>query len=132
MTLDRQEVESAGAPRALGPYSQALKVATPAFLFISGQLGIDPATGDLVGGGIGEQTRRALENLVAVTKQAGGESISIVKTTVYLATMADFGTMNEVYSTFFERPYPARACVAVRELPKEALVQIEAVAAIER
>ena len=90
-----------------------------------------PDSGDIVDDTIEAQTRRALENLLAVVAEGGGDAQSVIKTTVYLANMADFGGMNEVYSTFFAAPYPARACVAVNALPKGALVQIEAIAAVE-
>lgn len=131
MTLDKQEVKSPDAPGALGPYSQAIRATASTFVFISGQLGIRPDSGEIVDDTIEGQTRRALENLLAVATEAGGDAQSVVKTTVYLASMADFAGMNEVYSTFFAAPCPARACVAVGALPKGALVQIEAVAVVE-
>jgi 2-iminobutanoate/2-iminopropanoate deaminase len=131
MTLDKQEVKSPDAPGALGPYSQAIRATASTFVFISGQLGIRPESGDIVDDTIDGQTRMALENLLAVVAEAGGDAQSVVKTTIYLASMADFGGMNKVYSSFFTAPYPARACVAVGSLPKGALVQIEAVAAVE-
>jgi 2-iminobutanoate/2-iminopropanoate deaminase len=132
MTPGKQEVSSADAPGAIGPYSQAIRVPAQTMVFISGQLGIDPASGGLVADTVGGQTRQALRNLLAVVKQAGGDITSVVKTTVYLTRMDHFGAMNEEYAAFFTRPFPARACVAVAELPKGALVQIEAIAIVGR
>ncbi|MFN0128447.1 MAG: RidA family protein [Verrucomicrobiales bacterium] len=115
------------APAAIGPYSQA--VATPAFIFTSGQLPIDPLTGAFVPGGIAEQTAQVLRNLQAVL-QAGGSGLDrIVKTTVFLKDMNDFAAMNTVYATFFPINPPARSTIEVARLPKDALVEIEAVAA---
>ena len=123
-------ITTSDAPRAIGPYSQGLKVRAPDLVFVSGQLGIDPATGEFAGQTVAEQTRRCLENLMAILG-AGARRFTVVKTTVYLADMGMFAEMNEVYKTFFSEPYPARACVAVRELPKGALVEIEAIAVVE-
>jgi 2-iminobutanoate/2-iminopropanoate deaminase len=132
MTLDKQEVSSADAPGAIGPYSQAIRVHAQTMVFISGQLGIDPASGGLVADTVDAQTRQALRNLLAVVQQAGGDVTSVVKTMVYLTRMDHFGAMNEEYAAFFRPPFPARACVAVAELPKGALVQIEAIAIVGR
>ncbi len=115
------------APAAIGPYSQAIEV--NGFVFASGQIPIDPATGELTEGGIREQTRRALANAAHVMAAAGTDLSHVVKTTVFLSDMADFAAMNEVYSTFFKEPYPARSAVAVKALPKGALVEVECVAA---
>lgn len=114
------------APAAIGPYSQAIHV--NGFIFASGQLPIDPATGELVEGGIKEQTRQALTNAEHILKEGGVDLSHVVKTTVFLADMSDFAAMNEVYSTFFSEPYPARSAIAVKALPKGALVEIECIA----
>lgn len=115
------------APAAIGPYSQAIEV--NGMVFASGQLPIDPATGNFAEGGIKEQTRQSLTNAAAIMQAAGLSLANVVKTTVFLADMADFAAMNEVYSTFFSEPYPARSAVAVKTLPKGALVEIECIAA---
>ena len=123
-----ETVATSGAPRAIGPYSQALRAG--GFLFTAGQVGFDPATGELVDGGIGEQTRQVLQNLRAIL-EAGGSGLSqVVKTTVFLVDMADFAAMNEVYAEAFGTHRPARSTVAVAALPRGARVEIEAVAAI--
>ncbi|MBO4662276.1 MAG: RidA family protein [Bacteroidaceae bacterium] len=115
------------APAAIGPYSQAIEV--NGFVYASGQIPIDPATGAFVPGGIREQTQQSLKNASAILQQAGTDLSHVVKTTVYLADIADFAAMNEVYATFFQEPYPARSAVAVKDLPKGALVEIEVLAA---
>ena len=116
------------APAAIGPYSQAIQVGN--LLYTSGQIPIDPATGVFVEGGIKEQTRQSLMNVKAVLEEAGLEMGNVVKTTVFLADMNDFADMNSVYAEFFTEPYPARSAVAVKTLPKGALVEIEVVAAL--
>lgn len=115
------------APAAIGPYSQAIEV--NGFVFASGQIPIDPATGSFVEGGVKEQTRQALTNAGQILQEAGTDFSHVVKTTVYLADMADFAAMNEVYAQFFSEPYPARSAVAVKDLPKGALVEVEVLAA---
>lgn len=115
------------APAAIGPYSQAIEVS--GFVFASGQIPIDPATGSFVEGGVKEQTRQALTNAGQILQEAGTDLSHVVKTTVYLADMADFAAMNEVYAQFFSEPYPARSAVAVKDLPKGALVEVEVLAA---
>lgn len=115
------------APAAIGPYSQAIEV--NGFVFASGQIPIDPATGSFVEGGVKEQTRQALTNASEILQEAGTDLAHVVKTTVYLADMADFAAMNEVYAQFFSEPYPARSAVAVKDLPKGALVEVEVLAA---
>lgn len=115
------------APAAIGPYSQAIEA--NGFVYASGQLPIDPATGAFPDGGIKEQTRQSLLNAQAILQQAGLDLKNVVKTTVLLADIADFGAMNEVYATFFSQPYPARSAFAVKALPKGALVEIECIAA---
>ena len=114
------------APAAVGPYSQAVKVGN--LLYTSGQLPIDPATGAFPEGGIKEQTRQSLLNVKAILEAAGLTMANVVKTTVFMADMNDFADMNSVYSEFFSQPYPARSAVAVKALPKDALVEIEVVA----
>lgn len=114
------------APKAVGPYSQAIKAG--GFVFCSGQLPIDPVTGSFPEGGISEQTRQSILNVQAILKEADLKLKDVVKTTVYLANMADFAAMNEVYAGFFEEPYPARSAVAVKDLPKGALVEVECMA----
>lgn len=115
------------APAAIGPYSQAIEV--NGMVFASGQIPLDPTTGNVVEGGIKEQTRQALTNAKAIMESAGLSLANVVKTTVFMADMADFAAMNEVYSTFFTEPYPARSAVAVKALPKGVLVEVECIAA---
>jgi 2-iminobutanoate/2-iminopropanoate deaminase len=114
------------APKAIGPYVQA--VTADGWVFCSGQIALDPATGEVVAGDVTAQTERVLRNLAAVLEAAGSSLSSVVKTTVFLASMADFAAMNEVYGEFFRTHPPARSTVAVAELPRQALVEIEAVA----
>ena len=114
------------APAAIGPYSQAIKVGN--LVYTSGQIPIDPATGNFVEGGIKEQTRQSLTNIKAILEETGLSLNNVVKTTVFLADMNDFADMNSVYAEFFSEPYPARSAVAVKTLPKGALVEIEVVA----
>ncbi len=114
------------APGAIGPYSQAIEVGD--FVFASGQIALDPATGAIVEGGIAEQTRQALTNAQNILKAAGTDLTHVVKTTVYLDNMDDFAAMNEVYAQFFSEPFPARSAVAVEKLPKGALVEVEVLA----
>ena len=120
-------VSTASAPAAIGPYSQAVVAGN--MLFVSGQLPIDPATGNFAEGGIKELTTQSLKNLFAIVAEAGFQPSDIVKTTVFLADMADFAEMNEVYAQFFSAPFPARSAVAVTTLPKGARVEIECIAA---
>lgn len=121
-------IHSELAPKAVGPYSQA--IVAGGFVFASGQLPIDPATGEFAEGGIKEQTRQSLINVTHVLAEAGIDLSHVVKTTVFLSDMANFAAMNEVYATFFSEPYPARSAVAVKKLPKNALVEVEVVAAL--
>lgn len=114
------------APAAIGPYSQAIEVGN--LVFTSGQLPIDPATGAFPEGGIKEQARQSLLNIQAILKEVGLTMNNVVKTTVFMADMGDFADMNAVYSEFFSEPYPARSAVAVKTLPKGAMVEIEVVA----
>jgi 2-iminobutanoate/2-iminopropanoate deaminase len=124
--MQRTSISTASAPAAIGPYSQA--IATEGFVFASGQVPLDPATGQLSAGDVGEQTRRALDNLAAVLAAAGSSPALVVKTTVFLTSMADFAAMNEVYATYFTSDPPARSTVAVAELPRGARVEVEAIA----
>ena len=116
------------APAAIGPYSQAVDAGN-GLVFLSGQLPIVPATGTFPEGGIREQTRQSILNAQAILEAAGLSLSNVVKTTVFLADMADFAAMNEVYASFFSEPFPARSAVAVKTLPKGALVEIECLAA---
>lgn len=121
-------IQTEKAPAAIGPYSQAIDSGT-GLVFVSGQLPIDPATGAFPQGGVQEQTRQSLTNAKAILEAAGIGLQNVVKTTVFLADMGDFAAMNEVYSQFFSAPFPARSAVAVKTLPKGALVEIECIAA---
>ncbi len=121
-----KKIETKGAPAAIGPYSQG--IASANMVFTSGQLPIDPSTGEFAEGGIKEQTMQSLKNLKAVLEEGGMTLSNVVKTTVFLSSMDDFASMNEVYSQFFSEPFPARSAFAVKTLPKNALVEIECVA----
>jgi 2-iminobutanoate/2-iminopropanoate deaminase len=120
-------INTKNAPAAIGPYSQAIEV--NGFVYTSGQLPINPETGEFAGSDIKSQTEQSLKNVKAILEEAGLTMQNVVKTTVFLADMADFAAMNEVYSSYFSEPYPARSAVAVKTLPKAALVEIECVAA---
>ncbi len=122
----KQVINTEQAPVAIGPYSQAIKA--NGFVFISGQLPVDPQTGEFVAGGVQEQTQKSLENLQAILAAANLSFDHVVKTTVFLKDMNDFAIMNEVYAKYFTKACPARACVQVAKLPKDALVEIELVA----
>ncbi len=124
--MKKKVISTPNAPAAIGPYSQAIKVGTA--LYTSGQLGIDPKTGDFVSGGIKEQTEQVFENLIAVLEAGECSLNQVVKTLVFLSDMADFAAMNEIYSKYFKEPYPARSAVAVKTLPKNGLVEIEVIA----
>ena len=119
-------ISTTNAPAAIGPYSQAIRIGN--LVFTSGQIPIDPATGSFVEGGIKEQTRQSLLNVKAVLNEAGTTMDHVIKTTVFMADMNDFAEMNSVYAEFFNAPYPARSAVAVKTLPKGALVEIEVIA----
>ena len=119
-------IKTQQVPAAIGPYSQGIEAG--GFVFASGQIPLDPSTGKFVDGGIQEQTAQALRNASNILKEAGTDLAHVVKTTVYLANMADFTAMNEVYAQFFSQPFPARSAVAVKDLPKGALVEVEVLA----
>ena len=124
----KQRINTNNAPAAIGPYSQAIDSGT-GLIFVSGQLPIDPATGAFPEGGVKKQTRQSLTNAKAILEAAGLSLANVVKTTVFLADMGDFAAMNEVYAEFFAEPFPARSAVAVKTLPKNALVEVECIAA---
>jgi 2-iminobutanoate/2-iminopropanoate deaminase len=124
----RQAVASSSAPQAIGPYSQAVRAG--GLLFVSGQIPLDPATGALVGGDIRDQTRQVLQNLEAILLSAGGSFEHVVRTTVYLADMADFAAMNEVYAGYFAAPAPARSTIQAAALPRSARIEIDLIAAL--
>ncbi|HEV8719479.1 MAG TPA: RidA family protein [Candidatus Binatia bacterium] len=124
--MNRETVATDKAPKAIGPYEQAIKVGE--FVYTAGQIPIDPNTGNFVAGGIAEQTRQVLENLKAVLEAAGSSLERVVKATVFLKNMADFPSMNEVYAEYLAQAKPARSTVAVAELPRGALVEIDFVA----
>ena len=122
----KQAIATAQAPAAIGPYSQAIE--TGGTIYVSGQLPINPATGQFAEGGIKELTRQSLTNMQHILQQAGCDMQHVVKTSVFLADMNDFAEMNEVYAEFFKAPFPARSAVAVKTLPKGARVEIECIA----
>ena len=122
----KQVIHTDSAPAAIGPYSQAIQLGD--LLFVSGQVPIDPSTGAIVEGDIKAQAQQSLNNLKAILNAAGTNMGAVVKTTVFLADMNDFAAMNEVYAQFFQEPFPARSAVQVARLPKDAKVEIEAIA----
>ena len=122
----KQAVSTPFAPPAIGPYTQAIKAGD--LLFVSGQIPLDPFTGELVTGSIAEATRRVLDNLRAILEAAGASFDQVVKTTVYLADMSDFGPMNDVYATYFPAPAPARATVQASRLPRDVKIEIDLIA----
>ena len=123
----KNPISTTKAPAAIGPYSQAIEAG--GMVFVSGQLPINPATGEFAEGGVKELTRQSLTNMQNILAEVGLTLDNVVKTTVFLADMSDFAAMNEVYAEFFSAPYPARSAVAVKTLPKGALVEIECIAA---
>lgn len=124
----KQEIKTERAPQAIGPYSQA--ILTKEFIFVSGQIHLDPKTGEMVTGSIREQTKQILENIKAVLEAAGSSLDQVVKTTVFLQDMNDFSQMNEVYASYFRPPYPARSTIQVARLPRDARIEIEAIALV--
>ena len=123
----KKAIVSNKAPAAIGPYSQAIR--SGGMLYVSGMLGIDPASGELKEGVL-DQAEQALKNLAAVLKEAGTDTSAVVKTTVFITDMGSFGAVNELYAKYFTAPFPARSCVEVRALPKGGLFEIEAVAEV--
>ncbi len=126
--MNKQAIETTNAPGAVGPYSQAIK--TGNFLFLSGQVGMNPETNKVVEGGVEAQTGQIFKNITAVLEQAGAGLQNVVKATVFLKDMADFKRVNEIYAQHFQKPYPARSAVAVKELPLSADIEIEVIAVI--
>jgi 2-iminobutanoate/2-iminopropanoate deaminase len=124
--MKKQAISTTNAPGAIGPYSQAIR--TGSLLFVSGQIPLDPKTGEVVSGGISAETKKVLENLRAILQAAGASMADVVKTTIFLKDMNQFSAVNEVYASFFQEPFPARATVEVSKLPKNVNVEIEAVA----
>lgn len=122
----KKVIATTKAPAAIGPYNQAIQVGN--MLFASGQLGLDPATGNFPEGGVKEQTIQSFQNVKAILEEAGFSINDVVKTTVFLADIADFAAMNEIYASQFEGDFPARSAVAVKTLPKNALVEVEVIA----
>lgn len=125
---ERKRVHTDGAPAAIGPYSQA--IISGGLVFTAGQIGLNPSTGEMVDGGVEAQAVRALDSLSAVLAAAGSSMKGVLKTTMYLADMADFARVNEIYAGYFEEPYPARSAVQAGALPKGALVEIDAIARV--
>ena len=126
----KKQIQTSAAPAAIGPYSQAIQAG--GFIFYSGQIPLDPASGNIVAGGIVEQTRQVMANMHAVLHASGREFSDIVKVTIYLTDLADFATVNEVYGEFFTEVPPARACVQVAALPKGSAVEIDWIAAAQK
>jgi len=126
--MNKQVIATANAPAAVGPYSQAIK--TGDFLFLSGQIGIDPETKALVPGGVEAQAKQIFKNIAAVLEKAGASLENVVKATVFLKDMSDFIKVNQIYAQHFKLPYPARSAVAVKELPLSADIEIETIAVL--
>jgi 2-iminobutanoate/2-iminopropanoate deaminase len=127
--MENRIIQTVEAPAAIGPYSQAVAV-SGGLVFTAGQIALDPVTGSVVAGGIREQTERVLENLFAILRAAGTDLSHVVKTTVYLADMGEFASMNEVYARYFPGDSPARSTVQVSRLPRDVRVEIEAIASL--
>lgn len=125
----KEAISSPGAPKAIGPYSPAVRAGS--LLFVSGQVPFDPLTGDLITGDIRAQTHRVMDNIGALLSSAGLDFSAVVRTTVFLADMDEFAGMNEAYGTYFDPPYPARATVQAARLPRNARIEIDAIAAFE-
>jgi 2-iminobutanoate/2-iminopropanoate deaminase len=126
--MSREAIQSPQAPAAVGPYSQACRARGSRTLYLSGQIPLDPATGQLVQGPAASQAARCLDNLLAVLQADGLSFAEVVRCTIFLTDLADFGAVNEVYSRYFQPPFPARACVQVAALPRGARVEIDAIA----
>ena len=127
--MKKTAVSTDRGPKAIGPYSQAIKV--PGLMFVSGQTPLDPATGELVGTEINAQTARVLDNVKGIVESQGRTMADVVKTTVFLKDMNDFAAMNKIYASYFPEPAPARSTIQVARLPKDALVEIEAIIVLE-
>jgi len=127
--MTKEIINTKNAPEAIGPYSQAVKVGS--MVYTSGQISVNPSTGEVVSGGIEAQANQALSNLKAVLEAAGVGLSSVIKTTVFIKDMNDFAVVNKIYGEYFWAPFPARSCVEVARLPKDVLVEIEAVAVVE-
>lgn len=124
--MKKQVIQTANAPAAIGPYSQAVRAGD--LLFVSGQIPLDPKTGELVKSGVADETKKVLENLKAILEAAGGSFGDVVKTTIFLKDMNNFSVVNEVYGSFFPQPFPARATVEVARLPRDVNVEIDVIA----
>lgn len=124
----KDAIATTAAPQAIGPYSQAVRAGD--WLFLSGQIGLDPATGEMVSGGVVAEAERVLQNLAAVMQAAGASLDDVVRTTIYLVDLGDFTRVNEIYGRFFHAPFPARATVGVAALPRGARIEIDAVAVL--
>lgn len=127
--MERTPISTTEAPAAIGPYSQAIR--SGQFVYTSGQIALDPASGSLIGDEVQAQTHRVLQNMQAVLASAGSSLASVIKTTVFLTSMGDFQAMNAVYASYFSGVTPARSTIAVAELPRKALVEIECIALVE-
>jgi 2-iminobutanoate/2-iminopropanoate deaminase len=126
--MSKSIIQTENAPRAVGPYSQAVKLEGESLIFVSGQIALDPKTSDRIHGGVVQETRRVMENLKLILEAAGSSLEKVVKTTVFLNSMDDFGVMNEVYSEYFKDDPPARSTIEVSRLPKGMKVEVEAIA----
>ncbi len=124
--MEKTIIATSNAPKAIGPYSQAVMI--DGFLYLSGQIPIDPATGSIVEGGIAEQAKMVMENIRAILKEAGMDMSNLVKVNVFVKDMGNFATINEIYSGYFTEKFPARAFVEVSELPKSVMIEIEGIA----
>ena len=127
--VERNSINTPSAPKAIGPYSQAVK--SGSLVFISGQIPLDPKTMELVGEDVVRQTHQVFKNLSAIAKASGGNLVDIVKMTIYLTNLDNFSKINEIMASYFQEPYPARATIEVSALPKAALVEVEAILALE-
>ena len=125
--MSQQDIETTGAPAAIGPYSQAVKVGS--LLFVSGQIGLQPQTGQVVSGGVEAEAHQVMQNIGAILKAAGLDYKQVVKTTIFLKSMQDFAAVNAIYASYLASPFPARETVEVARLPKDVLVEISVIAA---